>query len=84
MLKYALELLAKEPASCQQRVQFIQGIIPEKKFPRDRYDLIISNSLLHHLHQPNNLWQTIQKYSANSTLIILSVLPLKFLKLKAN
>jgi cyclopropane fatty-acyl-phospholipid synthase-like methyltransferase len=70
MLKYARELLALEPVTCQQRVKFIQGIIPEEKLPRDRYDLIISNSLLHHLHQPNNFWLTIKKYSGDNTPIL--------------
>ena len=78
MLKYARELLALEPITCQQRVQFIQGIIPEEKLPRAhrrcafgaRYDLIISNSLLHHLHQPDNFWLTIKKYSSKNTPIL--------------
>lgn len=70
MLKYACQSLSLEPVTCQQRIQFIQGIIPEKQLPRDRYDLIISNSLLHHLHQPENLWLTIKKYSAKSIPIL--------------
>jgi trans-aconitate methyltransferase len=70
MLKYARELLALEPVTCQQRVKFIQGIIPQEKLPRARYDLIISNSLLHHLHEPNNFWLTIKKYSGDNTPIL--------------
>jgi ubiquinone/menaquinone biosynthesis C-methylase UbiE len=67
MLKYGQELLAQEPALCQQRVKFIQGIIPQEKLPRALYDLIISNSLLHHLHQPANFWSTVKKYSDDNT-----------------
>jgi ubiquinone/menaquinone biosynthesis C-methylase UbiE len=70
MLKYALEALSLEPISCQQRVQFIQGIIPQVQLPLDRYDLIISNSLLHHIHQPDVFWQAIKKYSAKNTPIL--------------
>jgi cyclopropane fatty-acyl-phospholipid synthase-like methyltransferase len=67
MLKYARRALASEPILHQRRVRFIQGIIPEKQLPCDRYDLIISNSLLHHLHLPEDLWLTVKKYSGDNT-----------------
>ncbi|MBW4621639.1 MAG: class I SAM-dependent methyltransferase [Cyanosarcina radialis HA8281-LM2] len=70
MLKYAFEALALEPISCKQRIKFIQGIIPQVQLPFDRYDLIISNSLLHHIHQPDCFWQTIKKYSDKNTPIL--------------
>lgn len=70
MLKYALELLALQSVSCQQQVKFIQCIIPEVKLPRISYDLIISNSVLHHLHQPNNFWLTIKKYCGDNMPIL--------------
>lgn len=70
MLKYALELLALEPLTCQQRVKFIPGIIAPEKLPRDRYDLIISNSVLHHLHQPAQFWLTVKKYSGDNTPVL--------------
>ena len=31
--------------------------------PQSSYHAIISNSLLHHLHDPSHLWNTIQKYA---------------------
>jgi trans-aconitate methyltransferase len=70
MLKYARQALDLEPLSCQQRVKFIQGIIPQAQLPRDRYDLIISNSLLHHLHQSDIFWLTIEKYQDENTAIL--------------
>ena len=51
------------------RTQFIQGVIPGAPIPAVPYELIISNSLLHHLHHPEQLWQTIQQYSSPGTKI---------------
>ena len=32
--------------------------------PRSRYDLILSNSLLHHLRDPAVLWQSLRRWAA--------------------
>lgn len=41
------------------RVQFIEGLVPGAPLPRDSYDAVVSNSLLHHLHRPMVLWKSI-------------------------
>ena len=43
----------------RDRVQFVAGVLPGARLPRPRYDAITSNSLLHHLHEPQGLWQSI-------------------------
>lgn len=43
----------------QGRVQFIEGILPGAQLPLLRYDAVVSNSLLHHLHDPSVLWRSI-------------------------
>lgn len=44
------------------RVRFVQGLVPGAALPRQRYEAIVSNSLLHHLHQPEVLWDSIRRY----------------------
>jgi len=51
------------------KVKFIEGAIPGTALPSGPYDLIVSNSLLHHLHQPNILWETILDYASPGTKI---------------
>lgn len=46
------------------RVRFVQGLVPGASLPESRYDAIISNSLLHHLHQPSVLWRAIRDLGA--------------------
>ncbi len=44
------------------RVRFVQGLLPGAELPEPGYDAIISNSLLHHLHQPDVLWRAIRDF----------------------
>ena len=61
MLKYAAEL--NEQASLSPRIKLIETCLPDVELPQSFYHAIISNSLLHHLHDPFVLWKTIQKYA---------------------
>lgn len=45
------------------RVTFHQVLFPTEPGPRPRYDGIISNSLLHHLHDPQIFWEEIKRYA---------------------
>jgi ubiquinone/menaquinone biosynthesis C-methylase UbiE len=49
------------------RVKLIEGRVPDIALPAARYDVILSSSLLHHLPEPEALWQTIQRYSKPGT-----------------
>ena len=60
MLKEAQRLT---PAKDQEQIQFHCCLLPQDKLPRHEYDGLISNSLLHHLHDPLVLWQTINDYT---------------------
>ena len=44
------------------RVVFIHGKLPGAVLPRSKYDWIISNSLLHHLLDPQVLWRAVKQY----------------------
>ena len=54
------------------RVNFIQAMIPGFDIPKKSYDLIISTSFLHHLHQPDVLWQTIIDHSSPGTKVFVA------------
>lgn len=43
------------------RVRLVHGQLPGAALPRERYDLVISNSLLHHLHAPEVLWVEVKR-----------------------
>lgn len=61
MLKHGQEL--NESAGLTLRIKLIEGSIPEVELPQQHYHTIISNSLLHHLHNPFVLWETIQQHA---------------------
>jgi len=44
---------------CRSEVNLVEGLIGEVSLPRGDYDFIVSSSLLHHLHEPMVLWNTI-------------------------
>ena len=50
--------LADHPGG-RSEVNLIEGLIGEVALPREHYDLIVSSSLLHHLHDPMVLWNAI-------------------------
>ena len=49
------------------RVKLIEGRVPDVALPAATYDVVLSSSLLHHLQEPQALWQTIQRYSRTGT-----------------
>lgn len=63
--------LAIHKAHLVDRIYLIQGILPGASLPRDNYDVIISNSLLHHLHEPDVLWESIKQLGAPGSRIFI-------------
>ncbi len=68
MLSFAERARAEHPAG--DRVRFIHGLLPGAAMPRKHYQAIISNSLLHHLHQPEVLWQSIRELAVPGTVVL--------------
>jgi len=56
----------------RDRVTFIEGFIPGAPIPPGPYSAIVSNSLLHHLHHPDVLWQTVSQYASPGTKIFIA------------
>src|SRR5664280_1936429 len=68
MLNHAKAALTPD---LSERINFIQGLLPHVTLLQSSYEIIFSNSLLHHLPDPQVLWQTIIKYSRQGTRIII-------------
>jgi len=58
MLQLAQRAIDAEPG-LSDRVQLQYGIIPQCVLPDRRWQLVMSHSLLHQLHDPQVLWRTI-------------------------
>jgi ubiquinone/menaquinone biosynthesis C-methylase UbiE len=54
----------------EARIQFQQSLLQEF-IPEDSFDLIFSNSLLHHVHDPFDFWSLVQRASDENTLIFI-------------
>jgi len=61
MLRFAGQALAG--SGLEDRVRFVRGLLPGAQLPRPRYQAITSNSLLHHLHDPDVLWRAIREFA---------------------
>jgi ubiquinone/menaquinone biosynthesis C-methylase UbiE len=62
MLRFGRARLDEKGLS--ERVSLHLARLPEQGPPLPKYDAIISNSLLHHLHDPQALWTSIVRYAA--------------------
>ena len=71
MLTCAREAL-RSSRGLGKQVRFIEGYIPGASIPRTEYDVILSNNFLHHLHDPNVLWQCVRSHSRKGTFIFVT------------
>jgi ubiquinone/menaquinone biosynthesis C-methylase UbiE len=55
----------------QDRIRLVQAMLPAEVIPAADYSAIISNSLLHHLHDPLVIWNTIQQHTKSGTHIFI-------------
>lgn len=67
MIDFAKKALEESPG-LNERVRFFRGMIQDFRGERI-YDLIISNSLLHHLDKPEVFWEAIKRLSSEGTYI---------------
>jgi len=61
MLRYGHAAVAR--AALAERISLTHAYLPDATAPRERYDLVFSNSLLHHLRDPQTLWQCVQRWA---------------------
>ncbi len=62
MIRCGNEIL-KDAQDIYDRVVLIRGMLSEAVLPHNKYDIVISNSLLHHLAMPHMLYQYIEQYA---------------------
>ena len=53
----------------QSRVHFCETLIPQGEPPRRGYDLLFTNSLLHHLAEPGALWSTLIRWGKGESFV---------------
>src|ERR1051326_1921373 len=71
MLDQARLALRSQP-EIAGRVGLVQGLLPRGTLPQESYDIILSCNLLHHLHHPNALWQTVRRFGREGTLVFVT------------
>ncbi len=71
MLKLA-QLEVNKNQELKDRISFLESFIPSSKIPKKQYQAIISNSLLHHLHNPSVLWNTVKELANTETHIFIA------------
>lgn len=69
MLAFGREAIVQ--AGLDDRIELQQACLPEAALPRRAFDTIISNSLLHHLHDPQTLWQAVTHYAAPNAAVFI-------------
>jgi len=69
MISYAREELGKRP-EFEERIRFIRCKL-ENFEPGKSYDLIVSNSLLHHIPEPARFWRDIKRLSGSGTYVFI-------------
>lgn len=60
-----------EHAELQQQISLHLQRLPDCELPEKNYQAIVSNSLLHHLHDPQALWTTVRNYAIPGTAIFI-------------
>ena len=63
MLDLAAGEIAKDD-DLARRVRLHRAVFPSEPMPRERWTVVMSHSLLHQLHRPEVLWQTIREVAA--------------------
>ncbi|WP_295444785.1 class I SAM-dependent methyltransferase [uncultured Thiodictyon sp.] len=69
MLEHARATLDPLPGVAA-RCRLLCECLPTPTLPADHYDLILSNSLLHHLPDPQVLWQTVRQTARPGALVL--------------
>ncbi len=56
-------------AGLSNRVRLYRAWLPQEPLPRNVVDIVTSNSILHHLHEPAVLWRAVRQVSRRGTRI---------------
>lgn len=59
----ALGEVANREAGLDARISLVCSYLPDLPLPAARFDAVVSNSLLHHLADPDVLWETVLRHA---------------------
>jgi SAM-dependent methyltransferase len=68
MLRYGRRIIQLH-RGLARRIKLIEGFIPGAPIARRSYDVILSSSFLHHLHDPQVLWRTVRQHAKRGTIV---------------
>lgn len=63
--------VANQQAQMTNRIELYEACLPCQSLPHTVYDVIISNSLLHHLHDPMVLWHSLQQFARSGAAVFI-------------
>jgi SAM-dependent methyltransferase len=69
MLDLAQQVIDRQPGIAA-RARLLCDKLPSARLDRRAYDVILSNSLLHHLHEPQVLWRSIRAAAKPGALVL--------------
>jgi len=69
MLEQA-RLALDELPGLARRCRLVQDVLPSAQILKSAYDLVLSDSLLHHLHDPQVLWQSIRAAAKPGAIVL--------------
>lgn len=69
LAKEAINRECQEHPAFAQRIKLHRAYLPVTELPLSQYDVILSNSLLHHLNDPVSLWETIKRFAKKGALV---------------
>lgn len=70
MLRHGRE--AVRTAGLEARVRLVEAYLPGGEAPRPSYDLVFSNALLHHLADPQVIWQAARRWAKPGAPIVVT------------
>lgn len=62
----------EDQADLAARITLVGGVLPGAVLPMDCYDVVLSTSLLHHLHDPFVLWRAVGGHAAPGALVFVA------------
>ena len=60
------------------RINLVHSSIQNVSLIEKEYEIILSNSLLHHLHDPTVLWQLVKRAKGDPIIFIMDLMPVSY------
>lgn len=70
LARQAIASRATQPTGLERRIELRCARLPLPASQADQFDAVISNSLLHHLPEPEVLWQSLRQLAAPGALLL--------------